>query len=344
MDSVTQMALGAAVGVAVMGKRQPVWRSALLGAVAGTLPDLDALIDFGDGISNMVRHRGETHSFFWQTLAAPLIAFLFAGVTRSLNQFFRWWVMVWLVLCTHAGLDAMTVYGTQLFLPRDDTPVGLGSIFIVDPLYTLPLIMGVIIAIWSGRKSRFRWNLFGLILSTAYLGWTAYAQHQVTQVVAQTSAASGLPADRILVTPTPLNSVLWRIVLMHPDRYEEGYYSLLDPFVAPEQQIRFTAFSRDEALDAETADVVSANRIRRFSKGFYTVSEVDSSVRITDLRMGQYPFFVFSFEFARLEDGRLVAVPSTNVASRENLQVGRYLDWLFARARVKTVEPPSLGQ
>lgn len=344
MDSVTQIALGAAVGVAVMGRSQPVWRSALLGAVAGTLPDLDAFVDFGDGISNMVRHRGETHSFFWQTLAAPFIALLFAGLTRSLNRYFRWWIMVWAVLVTHASLDALTVYGTQLFLPRDETPVGLGSIFIIDPLYTLPLLAGVMIAVWSGRKSRFRWNIAGLILSTAYLGWTAYAQQQVATVVASTSAAAGLPSERILITPTPLNTVLWRIVLMHPDRYEEGYYSLLDPFIAPEQQIRFTAFARDEAVEAQTRDVVSANRIRKFSKGFYAVDEVDSSVRITDLRMGQHPYFVFSFEFARREDGKLTAVESRNVATRDNVQYGEYFSWLFNRARGQTMAPPSLGK
>jgi len=344
MDSVTQMALGAAVGVAVMGKSQPVWRSALLGAVAGTLPDLDAFVDFGDGISNMVQHRAETHSFFWQTLAAPLVALLFAGATRSLNRFFRWWVMVWLVLVTHAGLDAMTVYGTQLFLPRDNTPVGLGSIFIIDPLYTLPLLAGVIVAIWSGRQLGIRWNIAGLILSSAYLGWTAYAQQQVSAVVAASPATANLSADQILVTPTPFNSVLWRIVLMHSDRYEEGFYSLLDPLTVPDQAIRFTAFARDEALDVQTREVVSANRIRRFSKGFYAVSEVDSSIRITDLRMGQHPYFVFSFEFAKRENGKLVAVPSRNVSSRAEVPYGDYFGWLFARARGQTTEPPSLGR
>ena len=71
MDSVTQIALGAAVGVAVMGRRTAVWKSALWGAVAGTLPDLDAFIDHGDAILNMTRHRAESHALFYLTLAAP---------------------------------------------------------------------------------------------------------------------------------------------------------------------------------------------------------------------------------------------------------------------------------
>jgi inner membrane protein len=72
MDSLTQIALGAAVGVAVMGRRTAVWKAALWGAIGGTLPDLDAFIDHGDAILNMTRHRAESHALFVLTLAAAL--------------------------------------------------------------------------------------------------------------------------------------------------------------------------------------------------------------------------------------------------------------------------------
>ncbi len=68
MDSLTQITLGAAVGVAVMGRRTAVWKAALWGGIAGTLPDLDVFVDHGDAVLNMVRHRGESHSFFYLTL------------------------------------------------------------------------------------------------------------------------------------------------------------------------------------------------------------------------------------------------------------------------------------
>ena len=65
MDSLTQIALGSAVAVAVMGRRTSVRRSAAWGAVAGTLPDLDVLIDHGDALLDMVLHRAESHSLFY---------------------------------------------------------------------------------------------------------------------------------------------------------------------------------------------------------------------------------------------------------------------------------------
>ena len=75
MDSLTQVALGAAVGVAVMRRRTALWKSVLWGAVAGTLPDLDVLIDHGDPVLNMVLHRAETHALFWLSLfSLPLTA------------------------------------------------------------------------------------------------------------------------------------------------------------------------------------------------------------------------------------------------------------------------------
>ncbi|MGH1361482.1 MAG: metal-dependent hydrolase [Burkholderiaceae bacterium] len=339
MDSITQIGLGAAVGVAVMGRSQPVWKSALFGAVAGTLPDLDAFVSYGDDITEMVRHRGETHSIFWQTLAAPAIALVFALLSKSTNHYFRWWIMVWLVLLTHAGLDAMTVYGTQLFLPRDLTPVAVGSIFVIDPLYTLPLFLGLAMVLFT-RAGRHRWNFLGLLVSTVYLGWTLYAQQQVTDLVMRSAAAKELTAKDILVTPTPFNSVLWRIVLVHPDRYEEGFYSLVDSLVAPERPLTFNSFSRDQRLDAQTENLVSAEKLRRFTKGFYSVSAVGDSVRITDLRMGQHPYFAFSFEFARLENGQLKAVLPRNTASRASLPVGDYARWLFDRARSHTMSAP----
>lgn len=62
MDSLSQLVLGAACGVAVMGRRTAVWKAALWSGIAGTLPDLDVIYDFGDVVSNMTYHRSASHS------------------------------------------------------------------------------------------------------------------------------------------------------------------------------------------------------------------------------------------------------------------------------------------
>lgn len=78
MDSISQAALGSAIVLATMGRRTAAWKAALWGAVAGTLPDLDALIDHGDALLNMVLHRAESHSLFYLALASAPLGWLVA--------------------------------------------------------------------------------------------------------------------------------------------------------------------------------------------------------------------------------------------------------------------------
>ncbi len=341
MDSVTQFVLGASVAVGVMGRQQPIWKSALAGGLIGTLPDLDVLFSHGDPISDMTRHRAATHAVFWQTVVAPGIGLALALFSRRIDLLLRWWILAWLVLLTHAGLDALTIYGTQLLLPRDPTPYGLGSIFVIDPLYTLTLVAGLTMALLiHGRHGR-RWNLAGLLLSSGYLVWGWQVQQHIVEQVMQTPAARGLSADRVLVTPTPFNSVLWRIVLRHPDRYQEGFHSLLDHWRAPDRPIRFVEFPHDEALDAQTRDDRHAESLRSFSRGFYSVQAVGDSLRISDLRMGQAPHYVFSFEYARRLDDAWVSVPNRRVGMRlGDTPLGDWLAWLLVRASGIDREPP----
>ncbi|WP_309246659.1 metal-dependent hydrolase [Ramlibacter montanisoli] len=203
MDSISQIALGAAVGIATMGRRTALWKAALWGGIAGTLPDLDVVIDHGDALRNMTMHRGASHSLFWLSVVSPLMAALPAAVHRERPLFTRWWLAMWLALVTHPLLDAMTVYGTRLLLPFSDHPFAVGSVFIIDPLYTVPLLVGVGIALSRRDGARLRWNGAGLALSTAYLAWSVVAQAQVRDAAQEALAAQGGGPATLLVTPTP---------------------------------------------------------------------------------------------------------------------------------------------
>lgn len=337
MDSVSQAALGAAVGVAVMGRRRPLWQSALAGALIGNLPDLDVFIDKGDAIDNMVLHRAETHAFFWQLLVSFPIAWLLALATRSADLVRRWWLATLLILFTHTILDALTIYGTRLALPFSDHPFGLGSLFIIDPLYTLPLSLGLLVAAFSRSEKRLRWNALGLALSTLYAGWAIGAQAHVSAKVLATPEAKGLDSAQVLVTPTPFNTLLWRIVLLREDSYHEGFYSLLDPLADPGRPIRFTRHTRGQELEATTRGIGKADQIRAFSKGFYALDDDGRYVSITDLRMGQHPFYAFSFRFAEYLSP-LHAIEPQRVTRRMPLQPG--LDWLKKRMLGADLPPP----
>jgi inner membrane protein len=335
MDSLSQIALGAAVGVAAMGRRTAVWKAALWGAVAGTLPDLDVLIDHGDPIRNMVLHRAETHAPFWLTLFSLPFAAAVARLHGEWAQWRRWWLAMWLVLVTHPLLDAMTVYGTRLGLPFTDHPFGVGSIFIIDPLYTLPLLVGTGWALAArGGGRAFAANAAGLLLSTAYLGWSVGAQWHVERVAQASLAAQGIAAERVLVSPAAFNTVLWRVVAVAGDSYYEGFRSLLDE--AP--TMAFDRFPRGQALAAELQGLDGLRRIATFSKGFYKLQQEGDRVLLTDLRMGQEPDYVFTFVVARRESPLVPLAVPEQVGSRPDLARG--LPWLWRRALGEPLPPP----
>lgn len=334
MDSVSQFALGAAVGVAVMSRRTAIWKAALWGGIAGTLPDLDAFVDHGDAVSNMVFHRAASHGLFWLTLGAPLLGWIVARLHSEDAVWRRWALAMGLSLVTHPLLDTMTVYGTQLLQPFSAYPYAVGSIFIIDPLYTLPLLAGLALALARRQGRGLRANAWGLALSSAYLAWSAGAQWHVQGVVRDSLVASGRPAQRVLVTPAPLNTLLWRVVVMREDGYEEGFYSLLDA----QPRVHLDAFASDTALYRTLQDLPAVRRVAAFSNGFYKVHEQGGEARITDLRMGQEPGYVFSFRVARREGERWVPVVATNAGWRAD--VDRGLPWLWSRMRGHDVPPP----
>lgn len=321
-----------------MGRKRPVWQAALAGALIGTLPDLDVLIDEGDPIRNMVLHRAETHAFFWQFLAAPLLAGILAFVTRTRALYMRWWVLVLLGLFTHSILDALTVYGTQLALPLTNHPFGAGSLFIIDPLYTLPLLIGLLMTVLARKPDRRRWNTAGLTLSTVYALWSLGAQAHVTNVARATPEAHSLSPDNILVTPTPFNTLLWRIVLVREEYYQEGFFSLLDAPLDAKRPIRFETFARGAELDRRTAKFENADLIRAFSKGFYAIADDGHRLSITDMRMGQHPYYVFAFEFAEHHSDPVTPITPRRIVNRMPLKPG--LAWLWGRLRGEDTSPP----
>ncbi len=334
MDSLSQLALGAAVSVAVMGRRTAVWKAALWGAVAGTLPDLDVLIDQGDVIRNMVLHRAESHALFWLTLFSLPFAALVARLQGEWGLLRRWWLALWLALVTHPLLDAMTVYGTQLALPFSNHPFGVDSVFIIDLLYTMPLLVGVIwvLATRGSHRGRIA-NGVGLLLSTAYLAWGFVAQQQVAQIARAALAQQGIVVEHLLVTPTPFNTVLWRVVAVAGDGYHEGFYSLLDD----QPKIEFDRFPRGNALAAELQGIDGVQRIVAFTKGFYKLEQRGSRLLISDLRMGQEPNYSFTFAVAERHSPPVALAQPEQMSMA--LDITRSLNWLWRRALGEQLPP-----
>ena len=315
MDSLSQIVLGAACA-AVVAPASERRRALLIGAALGTLPDLDVLplLAVSDPVKFVTWHRTLTHSLFVLPLLGVLLWWIaqrrwsWTGADR-----WRWLVGFELALITHPLLDAHTVYGTQLFWPLQTPPVMWSTVFIIDPLYTLPLLLAVACAWrWRERGSAQQALIIGLLLSSGYLGWTWYAKHRVEAAAAGMLARIGLDRAPMLSVPTPFNSLGWRIVVMQDDGYFEGFASAL----YPERPItlRFHAVDPDFAARFQRLD--SVRRMRWFTRGFMAIEQRATSAVLTDLRMGMAPDYIFSFVVARDVAQRWITVhPSEKLPS-----------------------------
>jgi len=326
MDSITQLALGAAVGEAVAG-RQVGRRALLWGAVCGTLPDLDVFIPLGDAVRDFTYHRSASHSLFVLAALTPLMVWLIMKLHPDTREHrWRWFTLVYLVFATHVVLDSFTVYGTQIFWPIVTTPMTWSTIFIIDLLYTVPLLIGVIAALIAARRGSWGHtvNTIGLVLSTGYLMWTLGAKLHVEHIAHNSLAKYNMTSTKLLTTPTPFNSLLWRVLAVDDTNYYEGFYSVLDA----EQTIRFEHYPRSLDLIEPLADSWPVQRLQWFTKNFYAASAVNNDIIITDLRMGTEPEYVFRFKVGEMGNPHPHSTPVEQMPGIRNYD---RLHWIWAR-------------
>ncbi|MCR6662892.1 MAG: metal-dependent hydrolase [Luteimonas sp.] len=316
MDSITQILLGASVAAAVVPAHHR--RAALLaGAALGTLPDLDSLpiaLFTDDPVALMTLHRGFSHSLFVLPLLAWAIwAFFKSRGKRVAEAPVRWFWAITLALVTHPLLDAFTIYGTQLWWPLQPPPAMWSSVFIIDPLYSIWLLFGVLVAAFAGPRVLAKHALVaGLVLSTAYLGWSLLAKAMVEREAERSLAAIGLQDAPRFSVPMPFNTLLWRVVAMTPDGYLIGDRSV----VADRGPIHFARHDSDVVALAGASGIPALQRLRWFNRGFMRAQAVDGELVVSDLRMGLEPEYAFNFAIAHGDgSGGWQSIPPRQLAS-----------------------------
>ena len=305
MDSVTQMALGASVGELILGRRIGN-RALLLGAVVGSLPDLDVLVPFDGAVESFTYHRSFSHSLFVLTLVSPLIAWVLQKLVKNADVPFRlWWLMAWLTLVTHPLLDGFTVYGTQLFWPFSEYPVSGSSVFIIDPVFTVILIVGLLFAFRRGANGHLI-NSVALFLACGYLAWSMVAKSIAHKTIERALSSQAIEYRQLLTTPMPFTTLGWRFVAMQQNGYRTGFYSLLDPSDA---QIKSYSYESEETLLDAIENHWPVQRLRYFTHGFYKVQRIGNEVQMVDLRMGIEKSYIFAFTVGQTSaDGTVTAV------------------------------------
>lgn len=281
MDSLTQIVLGAAVGEAVLGRK--IGNKAILyGAIAGTIPDLDVVASyFTDEVSALKIHRGFTHSIVFSVLFGGFSAWLVSKYEKY-KDFTSWFWFFFLCFVTHSVLDVFTTWGTQFFWPFD-IRLAFKNIFVVDPLYTLPFLCFLILAMLQKRTSdkRRKYNNLGLIISSSYLILTLILKGVSYLKFENALKNQGIVYNDLATRPTALNTILWNANVDTKDAYLIGSYSFFDS-----QPIQFYRYEKNHELLGDLIHNKKMQKMIAVSKGWYTISEKNNQLYFNDLRFG----------------------------------------------------------
>ncbi len=299
MDSLTQIVLGAAVGEAILGKK--IGNKALLyGAIAGTIPDLDVILgNLTDTITAIEWHRGFSHSLLFCVLLAPILGWLVNKLERKSNLgWVPWTKLFFWGLFTHPLLDVFTSWGTQLFWPFK-ARLALNSIFVIDPMYTLPFLVLTIMVLFYKRqsKTRRRLNTVGLLISTLYLLLTLVIKYVVEKRFESALQNQHITYTQISTRPSPLNTILWNANIDTPEQYLIAEYSFFDS-----QPIRFKSYQKQRIISSELMEFPNVKRLIAISKGWYIIEQRNGYWYFNDLRFGLIPrkdgssVFTFSYK------------------------------------------------
>jgi|TARA_R110000868_G_C10813433_1_gene758043 inner membrane protein len=318
MDSLTQIVLGAAVGEAVLGKK--VGNKAMLfGAIAGTIPDLDVLTRFltNDALTAIEWHRGFSHSIVFSMIFAPIFGWLvYKIVPKKEATWKEWsWLMFW-GLFTHPILDSFTTWGTQLFWPFE-TRLAFQNIFVIDPLYSLPFLFFLILAMNQKRTSSKRkiYNTWGLIISTAYMAITLVLKGVAYQKFTTALAEQQIAYKDIDTRPSPFNTILWTANIETEEAYLIANYSFFDS-----KSITFESYPKNYEALGPLAENDKVKRLIAICEGWYTISVNKGSLYFNDLRFGLISMdpkekqFAFSYQIKQ-KNGTLEIIENQRVGA-----------------------------
>lgn len=321
MDTLTHIVLGACIGEAIAGK-QLGKKALFLGALAQNIPDFDFLASFWlPTASDVLAHRGFTHSLLFLVLCAPLLAWLSVRISRSRGMGMLQWALFWgLQVFIHIFIDAFNAYGTGWFEPFSHYRVSFNTLFVADPLFSAwpGVAMAALLVIKTTNKYRITIAKAGLGLSIFYLVLSIAFKLSIDSTVERDLHNKGVAAKGYFTTPTPLNNMLWYVVAAGDSGYYTGYRSVFDK----QPGIAFRYVYRNDSLLKTAINRDDVNKLMRFSRGYYTLQQWHDTLVFNDMLFGEQlgwarpdPKFVFYYYLQPPSDNKLI------------VQRGRFAGW-----------------
>jgi len=288
MDPLSQAVLGASLSQSADHKNTQLFSALIIGALAAMVPDLDILIrDGNDPLLFLEYHRQFTHSLIFVPFGALLCALLFYPFAKSNLTFKQIYIFSFLGIATHGLLDACTSYGTQLFWPFSNFRVAWSTVSIIDPFFTVPILVLTGLAVY---RKQVLYARLGFIYAVLFLSFGIVQKHRVEKMLFDALQKRGHQLKRVLVKPSFANRHVWKTLYEYDGKYYVDAVKLLwNAEFIEGMSVQKLNLQRDFSwLDLSSQQATDIERFRWFSSDYLAVSESDPNY-IIDVRYSFLP-------------------------------------------------------
>lgn len=288
MDPLSHGVLGASVSQSIARNKVHLFYATLFGLLGGMAPDLDIFIrSSSDPLLFLEFHRQFTHSLIFIPLGGLICALVFYAFTKKWISFRYTYLYATLGYSTHCLLDSCTTYGTQLFWPFSNERVAWNNVSIIDPLFTVPIFVLVVVAF---VKKKSIWARIALCYALIYLCLGVVQWKRALNIGEYLAHQRGLEIQSIDAKPSFANLLVWKIIAETSDRYyvdavRVGFKSK----IYEGENILKLNMSRDLPwLDPQSLQGRDLERFRWFSMGAIALHPDDSQT-VIDARYSMIP-------------------------------------------------------
>lgn len=288
MDPISQGVVGASFSQSTVKKTVNLKIATILGFLSGMAPDLDVLIrSENDPLLGLEFHRQFTHSLFFIPFGGLLCALIANVFLKKKVSFIHTYIFCTVGWATHGLLDACTTYGTLLFWPFSYQRVAWNNVSIIDPLFTIPVLVLMILTLIKKKKSFAQWACIYIV---AYLSLGLVQAQRVKYFMKSKVIHQQHQIEKIMVSPSFANLLLWRTVYEY-----EGYYyanavraGFTQQMFPGEKIKKFEKHKDLPWLEQGSVQDKDIERFRWFTNGYLAWSE-NNPYMIQDVRYAMSP-------------------------------------------------------
>ena len=289
MDPLSQGIVGS-IAAQQPANKKVILISIILGFLSGMAPDLDIFIrSSNDPLMALEFHRQFTHSLIFIPVGGLICStfFYFLFAKKQNLTFKTTYLYCTLGYGSHGLLDSCTSYGTQLFWPFSDTRIAWNTISIIDPLFTIPLLIIVVLTIFKRKMILARASLLWVIF---YLS-LGYLQHERAEKLAYSIAESRKHVvKRIEVKPSIANLLVWKVIYETKEKYyvDAVKIGLKNKILEGTSIDKLNVVESFPWLDKNSQQAKDIKRFSWFSNGYLAISKENPN-RIIDIRYSMLP-------------------------------------------------------